>query len=204
MGNIPPAPSHKPPNLSLSLASPSSAEFKSCPSPQRCVPSTPPPQFRPLLSSQLTAQPSWPPAPPLRSVPIHTASKVLFPKRNLATCTLNLFGNSLLQSRLSPRQDWQECHDLPSLSCPHQVSALSPQLPTHPPGGPCLFVCSSSYPPLLSVSSLPTSVVSSGTCPSIPNLAQELLPCAPSPFSYTEPHLLSSHPSHSHTLSSAS
>ena len=57
-------------------------------------------------------------------------------------------------------------------------------------------------PPLLSVSSLPTSVVSSGTCPSIPNLAQELLPCAPSPFSYSEPHLLSSHPSHSHTSAS--
>lgn len=53
-------------------------------------------QFRPLLSSQLTAQPSWLPAPPLRSVPIHTASKVLFPKRNLATCTLNSFGISLL------------------------------------------------------------------------------------------------------------
>lgn len=159
MGNIPPAPSHKPPNLSLSLASPSSAEFKSCPSPQRCVPSTPPPQFRPLLSSQLTAQPSWPPAPPLRSVPIHTASKVLFPKRNLATCTLNLFGNSLLQSRLSPRQDWQERHDLPSLSCPHQVSALSPQLPTHPPGGPCLFVCSSSYlEPTPSLRQLPANL----------------------------------------------
>lgn len=206
MGNIPPAPSHKPPNLSLSLASPSSAEFKSCPSPQRCVPSTPPPQFRPLLSSQLTAQPSWPPAPPLRSVPIHTASKVLFPKRNLATCTLNLFGNSLLQSRLSPRQDWQERHDHPASHAPTRFQPCHPSFPHILLGGRASLCAPHPTwnPPLLSVSSLPTSVVSSGTCPSIPNLAQELLPCAPSPFSYTEPHLLSSHPSHSHTLSSAS
>ena len=163
-------------------------------------------QFRPLLSSQLTAQPSWPPAPPLCSVPIHIAFKVLFPKRNLATCTLNSFGISLLQSRPSPRPDWQELHDLPSLSCPHQVSALSPHLPTHPPGG-CASLCaphSTWNPPLLLVSSLPTSVIPSRTCPSTPNLAQELLPCAPRPFSYTEPPLLSSHPAHSQALSSAS
>lgn len=166
----------------------------------------PPSQFRPLLSSQLPAQPSWPPAPPLHSVPIHTASKVLFPKRNLATFTLNSFGISLLQSRPSPQPDWQELHDLPSLSCPHQVSALSPQLPTHPPGGLRLFVCSSScLEPTPSLGQLPpTSVMPSRTCPSIPNLAQELLPCAPRPFSYTKPPLLSSHPSHSHALSSAS
>ena len=124
-------------------------------------------QFRPLLSSQLTAQPSWPPAPPLCSVPIHIASKVLFPKRNLATCTLNSFGISLLQSRPSPRPDWQELHDLPSLSCPHQVSALSPHLPTHPPGGLRLFVCSSFY--LESTPSL--GQLSANLCDSLQNLS---------------------------------
>ena len=107
------------------------------------------------------------PAPPLCSVPIHTASKVLFPKRKLATCTLNSFGISLLQSRPSPWPDWQELHDLPSLSCPPQVSALSPQLPTHPPGGLRLSVCSSSYlEPTPSLGQL-----SANLCDSLQNLS---------------------------------
>lgn len=68
--------------------------------------------------------PSGLPLHPSPSVPIHTATKILLPKKNLATCIhgLNSSGNFLLQSRPSPWHGWRDLHDLPSLSCPSPPS----------------------------------------------------------------------------------